>query len=121
LRSRATTLPAGFEGVSTTADMLLSDDGRRITLTNRGHDSVVTMAIDPATGDPTAVGFVATGGGKPRSMAFSPDRRWALVANYAGNNVTVFALDGATGALKQHGPAIELQAPYCPRFAPVRA
>ncbi len=120
-RSRATTLPTSFAGVSTTAEMLLSDDGRRICVTNRGHDSVVAMDIDPTTGDPTAVDFVPTGGGKPRSMAFSPDRRWALVANYQGNNITIFEVDSGSGRLKQHGPAIELEAPYCPRFVPVRA
>ena len=119
-RSCATTLPGDFEGVSTTAEMLISDDGRHIYVTNRGHDSVVTMDIDPATGDPAAVDFVPTGGGKPRNLAFSPDRRWALVTNHLGNNFTIYRVDSGTGRLSQHGPSIALEAPYCPRFVPVR-
>ena len=119
-RSRATTLPADFAGVSTTGEMLISDDGKRLYVTNRGHDSIVVMDIDLTTGDPIAVDFVPTGGGKPRNLAFSSDRRWAIVTNHLGNNFTIFSVDGDSGRLMQHGPSIELEAPYCPRFVPVR-
>jgi 6-phosphogluconolactonase len=120
-RSRATTLPANLDGVSTTAEMLVSDDGRRIYVTNRGHDSVVTMEIDQAAGDPTAIDFVPTGGGKPRNMAFSPDRRWLLVTNHLSNNFTIFRVSSESGRLMQHGPSIDLEAPYCPRFVAIRS
>jgi 6-phosphogluconolactonase (cycloisomerase 2 family) len=42
------------------------------------------------------------------------------VTNHLGNNFTIFSVDGDSGRLMQHGPSIELEAPYCPRFVPVR-
>jgi 6-phosphogluconolactonase len=119
-RSRASTVPEDFEGVSTTSEMLVSDDGKHLYVTNRGHDTIVTMDIDPATGDPAAVDYVPTGGGKPRNLAFLPDRGWAIVTNHEGNNFTIYRVDSVSGRLTPHGASIPLRAPYCPRFVPIR-
>jgi 6-phosphogluconolactonase len=120
LCSRTSTVPPDFDGVSTTSELLMSDDGRHLYITNRGHDSVITMDIDPSNGDPTAADFVPTGGSKPRNLAFSPDRRWAIVTNHLSSNFTIYAYDTATGRLRQHRESIALEAPYCPRFVPIR-
>jgi 6-phosphogluconolactonase len=119
-RSVASTLPSDFTGVSTTAELLISDDGRHLYVTNRGHDSVVTLDVDPVSGDPKAMDFVPTGGGKPRNFEFSPDRKWAIVSNHTGNNFRIYAYDSTSGRLTLHGEPIELEAPYCPRFVAIR-
>jgi 6-phosphogluconolactonase len=120
IRYFASTLPADFTGASATAEILISDDGRRLYVTNRGHDSVATLDIDAKSGDPTAVDFVPTGGGMPRNLEFSPDRKWAVVSNHLGNNFQIYGYDSASGRLRVHGAPIELEAPYCPRFVAVR-
>jgi 6-phosphogluconolactonase len=117
--SRTSTVPAGFSGSSTAAELLLSDDGRHLYVTNRGDDSIVTMNIDATTGDPQPADFVPSNGAVPRNFEFSPDRRWAIVTNHDSNNFTLYAVDSATGRLHQHGDPIALDGPYCPRFAPV--
>jgi 6-phosphogluconolactonase len=72
LRSRTSTLPARFNGYSTTAELLVADDGRHLYVTNRGDDSVVTMAIDPLTGDPEAIDFVPPVAAFPAISNFLP-------------------------------------------------
>ena len=88
------TLPNGYRGSSTTAEIQLSDDGRFIYVSNRGHDSVVTMALDDR-GSPCAPSWVPTHGEHPRFFCFDPTRKWLLVANQQSDNVAVYpVVDG---------------------------
>src|SRR5205814_9782485 len=45
-----TTLPSGFTGVSTTAEIAVAPSGRFAYGSNRGHDSLPICAVDAATG-----------------------------------------------------------------------
>lgn len=88
------TLPGGYPGSSTTAEIQLSDDGRFIYASNRGHDSIVTMALDDR-GLPRQPSWVPTHGEHPRFFCFDPTRKWLLVANQQSDNVAVFpVVDG---------------------------
>ncbi len=88
------TLPDDYRGSSTTAEIQLSDDGRFIYASNRGHDSMVTMALDDR-GSPCEPSWVPTHGEHPRFFCFDPTRKWLLVANQQSNNVSVYpVVDG---------------------------
>ena len=88
------TLPSDYRGSSTTAEIQLSDDGRFIYASNRGHDSIVTMALDDR-GLPRLPSWVPTHGEHPRFFCFDPTRKWLLVANQQSDNVAVYpVVDG---------------------------
>ena len=87
-----TTLPDGFAGSSTTSEIAVSADGRFAYGSNRGHDSIVSFAIDDA-GRLSRPEHVSTGGEHPRFFALDPSGRWLLAANQNSNNIVVFALD----------------------------
>ena len=88
------TLPGDYRGSSTTAEIQLSDDGRFIYASNRGHDSIVTMALDDR-GLPGQPSWVPTHGEHPRFFCFDPTRKWLLVANQQSDNVAVYpVVDG---------------------------
>ncbi|MBJ50967.1 MAG: hypothetical protein CMQ47_04245 [Gammaproteobacteria bacterium] len=88
------TLPDDYGGPSTTAEIQLSDDGRFIYASNRGHDSVVTMALDDR-GLPCEPSWVPTHGEHPRFFCFDPTRKWLLAANQQSDNVAVYpVVDG---------------------------
>jgi len=112
----AATLPAGFDGPSTTADVHVARSGRFLYGSNRGHDSLAIYAIDPTRGTLTCRGHEPTGGRTPRSFALDPSGRFLVAANQDGDNLVVFAVDAETGLLTPTGCAQPIPAPVCVRF-----
>ena len=87
------TLPGGFDGTSTTSEIAVSGDGRFVYGSNRGHDSIVSFAVDDA-GRLSEPEYVSTRGEHPRFFTLDPGGGWLLAANQNSDNVVVFALDG---------------------------
>jgi 6-phosphogluconolactonase len=113
------TLPAKFEGPSTTAEIEVHPSGRFVYGSNRGHNSIAVFAVDPVTGRLTLVEHQSTGGKTPRNFAIDPTGRWLLAANQDSDTVVVFQIDPETGRLKPAGPTVEVGRPVCVKFVPV--
>jgi len=113
------TLPAEFKGTSVCAEMMISADGKYVYASNRGHDSIAQLAVDPETFKLTLVTTTPSGGKTPRNFDFDPTHKWLLVTNHDSNNAVVFKIDGATGKLTQQGDPVPVTYPFCPRFLPV--
>jgi 6-phosphogluconolactonase len=113
-----TTLPVGFEGESWTAEVAVSPDGRFLYGSNRGHDSLVVFAVDPASGRLTLVDHVSTGGHWPRHFSIHPLGRWLLVANQRSDSIVPFRLEPGSGVPLAAGPAITVPKPVCVLPAP---
>lgn len=111
------TLPEDFAGENGTADIHISNDGKFLYGSNRGHDSIVVYAIDEATGKLEVVEYTSTLGGHPRNFGLSPDNRFVLVANRDGNNIVTFARDAATGKLTATGSELNVSKPVCIKFS----
>ncbi len=92
IQQTVSTLPDGFTGASTTAEIAVSADGRFVYGSNRGHDSIVSFAIDDA-GRLSEPEHVSTRGSQPRHFTIDRSGRWLLAANQSSDNVVVFALD----------------------------
>ena len=112
------TLPAGYEGVKSCADVHVSPDGRYLYGSNRGHDSIVIYAIDPASGLLTLVGHTPTGGKTPRNFGLDPTGTYVYVCNQDSNNIVTFTRDAASGRLTPTGQVINVPAPVCIKFFP---
>jgi 6-phosphogluconolactonase len=110
------TLPAGFTGKSYPAEIAVSADGRFLYGSNRGHDSIASFAIDPATGRLGALGHTPTGGSWPRHFAIDPSGSYLLAANQKSDSVEVFRIDRRTGALTPTGHRAVVPAPACVVF-----
>ena len=108
-------LPQDFQGESFGADIVISNDGRHVYATNRGHDSVVIFRVDPATGETAQVGWQPCGGKTPRSLALDPSGRRLVVANQDSDNIQVFKVMGETGEIE---PAfsVPVPTPVCVKF-----
>jgi len=117
-RQVLSTLPDGFTGANTTAEIRISPDGRFVYGSNRGHDSLAAFARDPAAGTLTRVEIVPSGGGHPRNFNLSPDGRWLLCANRDSDNVVVFRVDPASGRLTPTGSIATVPQAVCVLFAP---
>ncbi|MEP6819421.1 MAG: lactonase family protein [bacterium] len=110
-----TTLPAGFTGTNTCADIHVSPDGRFLYCSNRGHDSIAFFKID-GRGGLTAVGQEPTGGMTPRNFAIDPTGAFLLVANQKSDNIVVFKIDQKTGRLSPTGHVAQVPSPVCLKF-----
>ena len=113
------TLPDGFQGTSTCAEILVHPSGRFIYATNRGDDSVAVFSVQAKTGRLTLVQHISTQGRTPRNCEFDPTARWLLVTNQDSSNAVVFRIDPDTGRLTQTGEPVPVPTPFCERFLPV--
>jgi len=113
------TLPEGFTGTNTCAELQFHPNGKFLYGSNRGHDSLAVFAIDQATGKLTLVERVSSQGKWPRNFTFDPTGKWILCSNHNSDNAVVFRVDGTTGKLTQVGQPVEVPYPFCERFLPV--
>ena len=92
------TLPVGFTGTNTAAEVHVHPSGKWLFGSNRGDDSIAVFALD-ATGSMTPHGVTKTGGTTPRDFALDPAGARLYAANQGTGDVVVFAFDAAAGTL----------------------
>src|SRR6266571_2621079 len=114
------TLPEG-ETVKpnySTAEVETHPSGKFLYGSNRGHDSIVVFATDPATGKLTYIENASTQGKTPRSFGIDPTGNYLLAANQDSENVVVFRIDQNTGRLASTATSMEVGKPVCVKFVP---
>jgi 6-phosphogluconolactonase len=109
------TLPEGWEGENTTADIHTSPDGEFVYASNRGHDSLVIYSIDKSTGKMTFVGHESTQGKTPRNFAITPDGKFLVAENQDSDSIVSFKRED-DGTLTPTGSVISVPAPVCLQF-----
>ena len=110
------TLPAGFAGTNTCAEIDVHPNGKFLYGSNRGHDSLAVFAIDETTGTLSLIEHVPTQGQKPRNFAFDPTSRWLIVTNHGSDNAVALRVDAETGRLTPTGRPVSVRSPFCVRF-----
>jgi 6-phosphogluconolactonase len=110
------TLPEGFSGTNTAAEIAVHPNGRFLYASNRGHDSIATYSID-AKGTLTLIDHVSSEGKTPRYFVFDPSHRWIIVTNQDSGDIVVFGVDERTGRLQRQGDARQLAKPMSIVFA----
>ncbi|SRR6266540_7397562 len=110
------TLPAGFSGPNSCAEICVSPSGKFVYGSNRGHDSIVTFKINDGTGQLTQVETVSTQGKTPRSFTVDPSGTFLLVANQNSDTVVSFRIDPDTGRIRPTGQTTGIPTPVCLYF-----
>jgi 6-phosphogluconolactonase len=104
------TLPAGFTGTNTAAEIAVHPNGRLLYASNRGDDSIASFALD-GDGRMTLQGHTSSLGKTPRYFVLDPTGRWMIVTNQGSDNIVTFAVDQTTGTLKATGTNVTLAKP----------
>ncbi len=112
------TLPPGFTGQNSTAEIQVARSGRFLYGSNRGHDSITVFSIDQRKGTLAPVEQVSTQGKTPRYFTFDPTGRYLFAANQDSNNVVVFRVDSKSGRLEPTGQSVEVLSPVSMEFVP---
>ena len=105
------TLPDEFTGANTTAEIAVHPSGRFLYGSNRGHNSIVTCAIDQTSGLLTVTGWTPSGGDRPRYFGLDPSGTRLYACNERGHNIVAFRVDQETGALTLIGQVAETGSP----------
>jgi 6-phosphogluconolactonase len=111
------TLPTGFAGENSGAEIETAPSGRFVYASNRGHDSIAIFAVDQARGTLSLVGHVSTQGVGPRHFAIDPSETFLLAANQDSDTIVTFRIDQETGHLAPAGHTANVPTPVCVRFA----
>jgi 6-phosphogluconolactonase len=115
------TLPAGYRGDTTTAEVVVHPSGKFLYGSNRGQDSIAVFGVNPETGKLTAAGHQGEGVKVPRNFVVDPAGKFLLVANQNGDSIVVFRIDPESGKLTPTGHSAKVPAPVCIRFAPKKS
>ena len=107
------TLPDGFDGRNSCAEVRVAPSGRYVYGSNRGHDSIAIFAVDPANGTLSPKGHASTGGENPRNFTIDPSGTLLLVANQDSDTIVAFRIDPDTGALHATGQVTSVPSPVC--------
>lgn len=107
------TLPAGFDGSNSTAQIVVHPGGRFVYGSNRGHDSIAIFAIDESSGRLTPAGHTPSGGRTPRNFNVDPSGRYLYALNQDSDNIVLFRIDPASGALAATGHTAVCGSPSC--------
>ncbi len=102
-------LPTGFEGRITTADLHLTRDGKYLYISNRdgtnrnaktGRDSIVGFKVDPKTGRLSLINHNACER-IPRSFCLDGTDRYVYVAGQGDDRLGAYRIDADTGKLSK--------------------
>jgi 6-phosphogluconolactonase len=110
------TVPDGYAGQNTTAEIAVSPNGRYLYVSNRGQDSIVRFVVSADSGRLTYADHVLTGGARPRFFTLGPDAKTLFAANQDSDDITVFDIDPAAGSLTPTGVRISVGSPSAISF-----
>jgi 6-phosphogluconolactonase len=110
------TVPKGWDGGGSTAEVQVHPSGKFVYGSNRGHDSIAAYTVDEKTGKLTSVGQFSTQGKTPRNFGIDPTGTYLLAANQGSDSIVVFRINKQTGALEATGQKIEVPKAVCVKF-----
>ena len=113
--STISSLPNGFSGQSSAAEIALHPGGKFLYASTRGPDSIAVFSVG-AKGSLRLVEFVPVDGKTPRNFAVDPTGSWLLVGDQESDKVVVFRINRKTGRLTPTGQVLQISSPACVTF-----
>jgi len=109
-RQTLSTLPEGWKGQGTGAEIQVAASGRFLYTSNRGHDSIALFAIGPDGS--VRFGGTTPCGKEPRFFTIDPSGKFLLVAGAGANAIQVFGIDPGSGGLSPTGIEVAVSQPF---------
>ena len=93
------TIPAGWKGKSSSAQIQITSTGKCLYAPNRGHNSIACFSVDSFTGHLKFVGHVFTEP-VPRAFSVDPQGKFLFVAGLESGRLASYRIDQNTGGLE---------------------
>lgn len=107
------TLPAGYIGPNTAAEIAVSAGGTLLYASNRGNDTIALFSIGANLVDLTPIDHTPTLGQTPRHFAIDFTGSFLFAPNQDSSNMTIFKMQRITGQLSLDGRPATAPAPTC--------
>lgn len=111
------TLPEGYSGKNTAAEIEASADGRFVYASNRGHDSIAVFSRNAESGSLTPIQHAPCGGRIPRHFKIAPGGIWLLCGHQDSSTISVLPRDPESGKLGAPVCTVPSPSPICILFA----
>ncbi len=105
---------------NTAAEIQIDRSGRFLYTSTRHDDSIATYQVDPKSGKLKLVDRVSSGGKAPRFFTLDPTGKWMFVADQESDVIVLFKVDPQNGKLTKTDTRIEIGAPVCLAFLPIK-
>ncbi|BCA84884.1 hypothetical protein EsVE80_04070 [Enterococcus saigonensis] len=92
-------IPEEFTGANGGAAIRISQDGRFLYASNRGHNSIAVFAITADGLTVEKIQTISTEGDFPRDFALDPSDKYVVCANQNSDNLTLYFRNQADGHL----------------------
>ena len=102
-----------------TAEVVAHPGGKFLYGSNRGHDTIAVFSV-AADGKITLVQNAAAEVKTPRNFNLDPTGKWLFTAGQGSDSIALFKVDQATGKLTATGTKLEVGAPVCIKFLPLK-
>lgn len=112
MQDGVSTLPDGFSGENTGADIHIDPSGKFLYQSNRGANTLAIFSIG-TDGMLTKVADQPVEGKTPRNFLIDPQGDFVFVANQDTDNISIFRRDKQTGKLTYTGNSVSVPAPVC--------
>jgi 6-phosphogluconolactonase len=96
------TLPPGFDGDNTCAQIHMTPSGSMLFAPNRGHNSMACFAVDPDTGTLAPTARIATEP-VPRAFGIDPSGNFLYAAGLESGRLAAYRIDADNGTLHHLG------------------
>jgi 6-phosphogluconolactonase len=110
---RISTLPDGFTGENTCAEIQVHPNSKFVYASNRGHDSIAVFGFNQESGQLKLLQHQSSLGKTPRNFVIHPSGMFLIAANQNSNTVQFFSLDPQTGKLSETGKFLKINRPVC--------
>ncbi len=114
------TLPEDFKGANTCAEIEILPSGKYVYASNRGHNRIAVFVMNQTSGRLTFVEHQSTQGKTPRNFGIDPTGTYMIAANQDSDNMVMFRIDPRTGHLTPTEQNLQVGAPVCVVYLPVR-
>jgi len=104
-------LPPGFNGSNTSADIHTDVKGQYLYMSNRGLNALSIFSIAP-TGKLTLIGQQETGK-TPRNFLVDPKGEFVFIASQDDDTITMYRINSKTGKLVAIGKPVNVPSPVC--------
>ena len=104
------TLPGGFAGKKHAAAIKISEDGKFLFASNRGHDSIAVFEVRD-DGTLTLLDIAKTGGSSPRDFALAGN--YIIAANQDSGEITVLQFEPKAGKIGKNAMRCQIPNPVC--------
>ncbi|POE40592.1 6-phosphogluconolactonase [Lacticaseibacillus paracasei] len=98
VKQTVSTIPSDWTAHNGAAAVRISNDGKFLYVSNRGHNSIISYQVD-AGGNLTDNGFTSTFGDFPRDFAIDPTGNFLLAVNQNSDTGTLYLRDSSNGHL----------------------